>query len=179
MKPLLKFAEGIDWLNARFGAIATWLVLLACLISAGNAMVRYGFSISSNAWLEVQWHMFAGVVMMGAAYTLRMNEHVRVDVIYGRLGARTRAWVDLLGMLAFLLPVVVLMARLSWPVFATAFSTNEMSNNPGGLPMWPAKAMLPLGFVLLTLQGVSEIIKRVGYLLGTYEMNTFYERPLQ
>lgn len=179
MKALLKLATWIDRLNTRAGAIATWLVLLSCLISAGNAMVRYGFSVSSNAWLEVQWQMFAGVVMLGTAYTLKTNEHVRVDVLYGRRGPRARAWIDLFGLLLFLMPATLLLAWLSWPMFASSFAGNEMSNNPGGLPLWPAKAMLPLGFALLALQGVSEIVKRVAYLAGRHEMNTFYERPLQ
>lgn len=176
---LLKFAAVVDTVNERIGRIANWLVLLACGISAGNAIMRYAFNLSSNAWLEIQWHLFAGMVMLGAAYTLRRNEHVRVDVFYGRLSPRACAWVDLLGGILFLLPATVLLAWLAWPMFYHSFLSGETSPNPGGLKLWPMQLMLPLGFALLALQGVAEIIKRVGYLAGHYKVDTHYQRPLQ
>lgn len=179
MNVLLRLSDLIDELNKRVGKIAEWLVLLACLISAGNAAVRYTLDISSNAWLEIQWYMFAGVVMLGASYTLKMNEHVRVDVFYGRLPPRGRALFDLIGCILFLMPVTLLMTWLSWPFFFHSFRAGEVSANPGGLALWPAQLLLPLGFALLSLQGISEIIKRIGYLTGRYNMDTHYERPLQ
>ena len=176
---LLKISYLIDAINQRFGRIANWLVLLACLISAGNAGTRYALHMSSNAWLEIQWYLFAAMVMLGTSYTLKMNEHVRVDVFYGRLPPRLCAWVDLLGCILFLMPGAVLLAWLAWPFFVNSFGISEVSANPGGLTLWPAKLLLPLGFALLSLQGLSEIIKRIGYLTGRYNMDTHYERPLQ
>lgn len=179
MKPALKFAHAIDRLNDGFGYIAAWLILIATLISAGNATFRYLFDNSSNAWLEVQWYMFAFVVMLGAPQVLRLNEHVRVDVIYGKLAPRRKAWVDLLGTIFFLLPGTILIGEMAWPWLVDSFVNNEMSSNAGGLVRWPAKVAMPLGFGLLALQGLSEIIKRVYYLRGEYEMNVQYEKPLQ
>jgi TRAP-type mannitol/chloroaromatic compound transport system permease small subunit len=179
MQGWLRLSGWIDALNERIGRIATWMVLLSCLISAGNATTRYAFNMSSNAWLEVQWYMFGAVVMLGASYTLFRNEHVRVDVIYGRLAPRRRAWIDLLGCVVFLMPAMILLTWLSWPVFLDSWRLMEMSNNAGGLLRWPAKLLLPVGFFLLGLQGVSEIIKRIGYLRGLHHMDTTYERPLQ
>lgn len=179
MQGWLRLAGWIDVLNERVGRIATWMVLLSCLISAGNACMRYAFSMSSNAWLEVQWYMFAGVVMLGASYTLNRNEHVRVDVLYGRASPRRRAWIDLLGLIFFLMPATILMTLLSWPFFTASWQLMEASNNAGGLLRWPAKLLLPVGFLLVSLQGVSEIIKRIGYLRGQHHMDLTYERPLQ
>lgn len=179
MKPLLGFAHAIDRLNGAFGLVATWLVLAATLVSATNATMRYAVDISSNAWLELQWYMFAGIVMLGAPVVLRVNEHVRVDVVYAKLPNRTRAWIDLLGMIFFLLPGAVLIGEMAWPWFVDSWTNNEMSSNAGGLARWPAKLAMPLGFALLVLQGVAEIIKRVAYLAGVYQMDTHYERPLQ
>jgi TRAP-type mannitol/chloroaromatic compound transport system permease small subunit len=179
MDSLLKIARGIDALNKGFGKLAAWCVLLACLISAGNAFSRYAFSVSSNAWLEIQWHLFAGMVMLGAAITLNLNQHVRVDLIYARLSPRAAAWLDLLGLCLFLMPATLLLAWLAWPMFYKSFVSAETSLNPGGLTLWPMQLTLPLGFALLSLQGVSEIIKRIGYLAGRYDMDTHYERPLQ
>lgn len=155
------------------------MVLLACLISAGNAALRYGFAGGSNAWLEVQWHLFAGMVMLGSAWTLSRNGHVRVDVFYGGWKPRTQAWVDLLGFACFLLPVCLWLLAYTWPMFATAFGSGEVSANAGGLPLWPAKLMLPLGFACLVLQGISEIIKRIAWLRGEIELDLHYEKPLQ
>ena len=179
MNALLRTAALIDALNEKTGRIACWLVLMACVISAGNAMLRYGFSISSNAWLEIQWYLFGGIVMLGAANTLKTNQHVRVDVLYSRYSERTRLWVDLLGGLLFLLPMVVMIGWLSWPMFANAYAIGEVSSNAGGLLRWPVKLLVPLGFLLLALQGISEIIKRIAALCGRTSLDANYERPLQ
>ena len=179
MDALLRFSRLIDTINDRFGVLANWLVLAACAISAGNALMRYGFSLSSNAWLEIQWYLFAGMVMLGASHTLRVNEHVRVDVLYSHYGARTRLWLDLAGGLLFLLPMTIIIGWLSWPLFANAWTIGEVSGNAGGLLRWPVKALVPLGFLLLTLQGLSEIIKRAAALAGRIDLDARYERPLQ
>jgi TRAP-type mannitol/chloroaromatic compound transport system permease small subunit len=179
MSFLLSLARFIDKINESVGKVAVWLVLLSCMISAGNATSRYALDLSSNAWLEIQWYMFAGIVLLGAAYTLNRNEHVRVDVVYGRLRPRTQAWIDLMGMILFLMPTCVILAWMSWPFFLDAYSSGETSSNAGGLIRWPVKIMLPIGFAMLVAQGISEIIKRIGYLAGVYNMDTQYERPLQ
>lgn len=179
MRPLLRVSQVIDGLNEKLGAIANWLVLFACLVSAGNAMVRYAFDISSNAWLEVQWYMFSAMVMLGASYTLKRNEHVRVDIVYLRLSERGQLWVDLLGSLIFLVPICALLVWLSWPFFLYSFIGHEMSSNAGGLLRWPVKLMMPAGFALLAIQGVSEIIKRVAALKGYVQIENRYERPVQ
>lgn len=179
MNLLLRLAHGIDWVNDRFGFIAKWAVTLSCFISAGNAFVRYGLDISSNGWLEIQWYLFAACVMLGAGQVLRLNEHVRVDLFYGRFQGRGRATIDLLGLIFFLLPSMGVMLYFSLGYFLGMWNSNEMSSNAGGLVRWPAVLMLPLGFFLVLLQGLSEIIKRVGWLTHTYEMDMHYERPLQ
>ena len=179
MNGLLKFSSLIDRVNTRFGQGAAWLMLIAVVISAGNAMIRYSFNISSNAWLEIQWYLFGAMVMLGAAYTLKMNEHVRVDVLYSHYSSKLRLWLDLIGGLVFLLPVTIIIGWLSWPLLANSFDLGETSGNPGGLIRWPARLMIPLGFFLLTLQGVSEIIKRAAALTGHIAVTADYERPLQ
>jgi len=179
MDALLKFSRLVDALNDKIGAFANWLVLTACAISAGNALMRYGFSLSSNAWLEIQWYLFAGMVMLGASHTLRVNQHVRVDVFYARYGERTRLWLDLLGGILFLLPMAVVIGWLSWPLFVNSYQIGEVSGNAGGLLRWPVKILIPLGFLLLTLQGISEIIKRAAALAGRIQLDMRYERPLQ
>ena len=166
MRAMLGFSRGVDAMNEFIGRIADWLVLSACLISAGNAVVRYGFSLSSNAWLEVQWYLFAGTVMLGAAYTLKRNEHVRVDLVYGSVGQRARLWIDVFGILLFLLPAMVLLAWMTWPFFVESWIRNEGSPNSGGLLRWPVKLLLPIGFTLVTLQGLSELVKRIAALAG-------------
>ena len=168
MKILLGLANLIDALNESVGRITIWLVLVATLISAGNALVRYVLSDSSNAWLEIQWYLFGAIFLLGAGYTLKHNGHVRIDILYGRLGKRGQAWIDLLGGLFFLLPLAALMAWLAWPIFAESWRTMEYSSDAGGLLRWPVKLLLPLGFGLLALQGVAEIIKRIGVLSGQY-----------
>jgi len=179
MRYLLAFSAGVDRLNGWVGWIANWLVLLSCLISAGNAFTRYRFNLSSNAWLEIQWYMFGAMFLIGASYTLNRNEHVRVDLVYGSVSTRTQIWIDLLGGALFLLPATVIIGWLSWPIFYNSYAIGEMSTNAGGLLRWPVKIFLPLGFFLLTLQGLSEIIKRIAALQGHEELLTKYEKPLQ
>jgi len=179
MRGLLRASGAIDWLNAQIGAFANLLVLLACLVSAGNAMFRYAFSLSSNGFLEIQWYMFAGIVMLGTSYTLRRNEHVRVEIFYLYLNERGQLWLDLVGAVLFLIPVCVLMVGLSWPFFMQSYEVGEWSNNSGGLLRWPIKFVIPAGFALLALQAVSEIIKRVAALNGWVVIDAKYERPVQ
>ena len=179
MRSLLVFSRFVDRINERFGILADCLVLLSCLFSAGNAFSRYAFSISSNAWLEIQWYMFGALVMLGASYTLKRNEHVRVDIVYSNLSTRGQIWVDIVGGLLFLLPATIILCYLSWPVFYNSWAGNESSGNAGGLIRWPIKIVLPLGFGLLTLQGISELIKRIAMLTGHMQADLHYERPLQ
>ena len=179
MPAFLAFARSIDWLNDRFGWIAEWAVFLSCFISAANAVVRYLFDYSSNGFLEIQWYLFAACVMLGASQVLRVNEHVRVDILYARFGGRGKVLIDLFGLVVFLLPVMAAMIWFSWPIFMQMVRSGEMSNNAGGLIRWPAMAMLPLGFFMVLLQGLAEIVKRVGWLMHVHEMDTHYERPLQ
>jgi TRAP-type mannitol/chloroaromatic compound transport system permease small subunit len=176
---LLRLSRAIDWLNERFGAVANWLVLLACLISAGNATSRYLFSASSNAWLEVQWYMFAGMVLLGAPYTLKVNEHVRVDLFYAGMSERLRLWVDIVCGVLFLLPICLILVYFTWPWFTESWRINESSSNAGGLIRWPVKLLLPVGFGLMALQGISEIIKRIEALLHHHRLHYEYETPLQ
>jgi TRAP-type mannitol/chloroaromatic compound transport system permease small subunit len=202
MNALLSLAQRIDRLNDRFGTLAAWAVLLSCFISAANAIVRYGLDYSSNAFLEIQWYLFAACVMLGASQVLRLNEHVRVDIVYSRLGGRGKVFVDLFGLVVFLLPVMAYMAWLSWGLFvvklstgmsaadsvaslgfmgyvAKLFTSGELSSNSGGLIRWPVMLVLPLGFGLVTLQGLAEVVKRAAWLAHRYDMDTHYERPLQ
>lgn len=166
MPRLLWISRGIDRLNTAVSQVVRWLVLVAVLISAGNAFMRYAFNTSSNAWLELQWYLFAAVFLLSAGYTLLCNEHVRIDVVFNRLSHRTRAWIDGLGTLVFLLPFAALIVWLSWPVFVRSFLHSEMSTDAGGLLRWPVKLLVPVGFLLLWLQGVSELIKRIAFLQG-------------
>lgn len=166
MKPMLALARLIDALTERVGRLVIWLVLVATLISAGNALVRYALGESSNAWLEIQWYLFGAMFLLAAGYTLKHNGHVRIDIIYNRFGPRGQAWIDLAGGLLFLLPMALLLAWLAWPMFYEAWQAQEHSPDAGGLLRWPVKLLLPLGFVLLALQGVAEVIKRIGVLSG-------------
>jgi TRAP-type mannitol/chloroaromatic compound transport system permease small subunit len=183
MGPLLAFSRMVDSVNARFGRAADWCVLLACALSAGNAFLRYGFSLGSNAWLEGQWYLFAAVVMLGGSYTLFRNEHVRVDVVYGALPERARMWVDVIGISLFLLPAMALLAWMTWPFFLDSWMRGETSSSPGGLIRWPVKLLMPLGFALITAQGVSELIKRIALLRGIAvpegRIHASYARPEQ
>ena len=179
MDALLKLSRGIDWINDRFGEIANWLVLWACLISAGNAASRYLFAASSNAWLEVQWYMFAGMVLLGAPYTLKVNEHVRVDLFYAGASERTRILIDIVCGVLFLLPICVILVYFTWPWFVDSWRIGESSSNAGGLLRWPVKLLLPVGFALMALQGISELIKRVEALIHHHRLQYEYEKPLQ
>ena len=179
MSALLRLSRGIDRVSEIIGKFSGYLVLLCCLVSAGNAMVRYAFNYSSNAWLEIQWYMFGFVVLLGASHTLRANEHVRVDLVYGALSDRKRLWVDIIGIILFLLPSCLYLAWLSWPVFLLSYQQGEISSNAGGLIRWPVKLIIFAGFALLALQGLSELIKRIAALSGAYEIDTKYEKPLQ
>jgi TRAP-type mannitol/chloroaromatic compound transport system permease small subunit len=166
MKLLLGLSRTIDTLNEHVGRLTYWLILAAVLISAGNAVVRYTVNMSSNAWLEIQWYLFSFVFLFCAGYTLLHNQHVRIDVISGQLSSRARAWIDIFGTVFFLLPMATVIMWLSWPVFLDAYRSNEVSTNAGGLTVWPGRLMLPVGFFLLILQGLSELIKRVAFLRG-------------
>ena len=177
---LLKLSRGIDWFNSQLAVVANWLVLLAAVISAGNAASRYVFSESSNGWLEIQWYMFAGMVLLGAPYTLKMNEHVRVDLFYGMFASeRTQIWIDIICGVLFLLPICVILVYFTWPWFVESWNINEASSNAGGLIRWPVKLLLPVGFALMAFQGVSEIIKRVAALEHVIDAEFKYEKPLQ
>ena len=166
MKTLLALSRLIDALNERVGRLVYWLVLAAVLVSAGNAIMRYAFNLSSNAWLEIQWYLFSAVFLLCAGYTLLHNEHIRIDVIAGRLSKRAQTWIDIFGCVFFLLPMALVIMWLSWPVFMDAYTRHEMSGDAGGLVRWPVKLLIPVGFFLLALQGVSELIKRIAFLLG-------------
>ena len=179
MRPMLAISEGIDWLNQRLGDVCNFLVLAACVVSAGNAMIRYAFGYSSNSWLEMQWYMFAIFVMFGASYTFKRNEHVRVEILYLMLSERGQLWLDMIGTLFFLIPSCLLLSYLSWPFFMQAYNVGEISSNAGGLVRWPIKIVVPVGFVLLALQGLSEVIKRIAALKGYVVIDAKYERPTQ
>ena len=166
MQPLLKLSGGIDWLNEKCGRLFMLLVLAAVLISAGNAVVRKLFHTSSNAFLEIQWYLFGAIFLLCAGYTLRKNEHVRIDVIIGKLSQRAHAWIDIGGGALFLLPFCLLIVYHSWPQFMKAWIIHEMSSDAGGLIRWPVLLLIPVGFTLLGLQGVSEIIKNIAFLRG-------------
>jgi len=179
MEYLLKFSKAVDWFNGKLAVLANGAVLMACVVSAANAMIRYAFDLSSNAWLELQWYLFAVVVMFGASYTLQKNEHVRVDVFYMQLSPKQQAWVDIIGGVLFLLPACAVIGYYSWPFFLDSWVRNETSTNAGGLIRWPVKFIVPLGFFLLFLQGLSEIIKRIAVLEGLKVELAAYERPDQ
>lgn len=166
MTPLLKLSGLIDGLTARVGKVTFWLVLAMTIVSAGNATVRFAFDYSSNGLLEIQWYLFAAVFLLCSPYTLQKNEHVRIDVLSSKLSPRGLAVIDIIGSLFFLLPMVTLVLWMSLPLVADSFRIGEMSANAGGLIRWPVKALLPLGFTLLALQGISELIKRVAFLQG-------------
>ena len=166
MSALLSISRFIDGLNARIGRALYWLVLVTVIISAANAVVRKAFNYSSNSFLEVQWYLFSAIFLLGAGYTLLRNEHVRIDVVAGRLSRRTQAWIDIIGTIFFLMPMAILLGWLSWPIFVDTWVRNEVSTNAGGLIIWPARLLMPIGFFLLALQGVSELIKRIAFLRG-------------
>ena len=179
MAALLALSRAIDKVNKWIGWLASWAMFLACLISALNALSRYTISRSSNFWLEIQWYFFGAMFMLGCAYVLKLNEHVRVDLLYGMLSHRKRLWVDILGTLLFLMPACAVMGYLTFEMFWLSFITNEHSTNAAGLVVWPAWLMFPLGFALLFLQAISELIKRFEALHGDIELDTSYEKPVQ
>lgn len=166
MQALLRLSRLIDALTERVGRAARWLILLTALISAGNATTRYALNASSNAWLEVQWYLFAAVFLLCAGYALRHNQHVRIDVIASRLSRRAQAWIEIFGTVFFLLPMALLILALSWPVFVDSWRSGEVSTNANGLVLWPARLLVPAGFALLVLQGIAELIKRIAFLRG-------------
>jgi len=166
MQALLKVSRLIDRLNEFLGRWVAWLVLAAVLLSAGNAVVRKVFNTSSNSLLELQWYFFSAVFLLCAGYTLLRNEHVRIDIIMGRFSARVQTWIDVLGTIFFLIPMALLFIYMSWPVFIRTYTHGEISTNAGGLLIWPARVLVPIGFTLLLLQGFSELVKRIAYLAG-------------
>ncbi|HZQ72021.1 MAG TPA: TRAP transporter small permease subunit [Burkholderiales bacterium] len=176
MKSLLRFARAIDRLNELIGRGVSWLGLAAVLICAAAAIARYGMNIGSNAWLEIQWYLNAAVFLLVAAYALKRNDHVRIDAIAGRLPPRFLAWIDIVGGIVALLPTTLIIAWYSWPSLANSFHISEYSSDPGGLIRWPVRLLIPVSFTLLALQGVSEIIKRVGFLKGMVPASEFERR---
>jgi TRAP-type mannitol/chloroaromatic compound transport system permease small subunit len=166
MKPLLALSRAIDFVNEHIGRLVYWCVLIMVLVSAANATSRYALNVASNAWLELQWYLFAAVFLLCAGYTLLHNEHIRIDIVAARLSRRTQIWIDIFGTVFFLLPIATYMMWSSWPVFMNAWTSGEVSGSAGGLVRWPVRLLVPAGFFLLTLQGVSELIKRVAYLRG-------------
>jgi TRAP-type mannitol/chloroaromatic compound transport system permease small subunit len=163
----------IDRMNERIGKAAAWLGLAAVLVCTANALARYALNLASNAWLELQWYFNSAVFLLIAAYALKRNEHVRIDVINGKLSPRTQAWIDIFGGLVMLLPVVAIIAWYSWPTLVESYQIQEYSSDPGGLIRWPVRLLIPVAFTLLGLQGVSEIIKRVAFLKGLLPASTF------
>ena len=166
MNALLALSRAIDAVTERVGRIVYWLVLIVVLISATNASVRKLFNYSSNAYLEIQWYLFSVIFLFGAGYTLLRNDHVRIDIIQGRVSARAQNWIDVAGIVLFLWPMSIIIMWLSWPLFVDSFARNEVSTNAGGLIVWPARLMVPIGFALLLMQSVSELIKRIAFLRG-------------
>ena len=166
MEALLKLSAGVDAVSSQVGRLIRWLVLGSVLISAGNAIIRKAFNISSNGFLEIQWYLFAGVFLLGAGFAFMRNVHVRIDFISTKLSKRTNTIIDIAGIIVFVIPLCLIMVRLSWPLFATALVTGEMSQNAGGLIRWPAYLLMPLGFSLLFIQALSELVKRVAFLRG-------------
>ncbi|MEY3790741.1 MAG: hypothetical protein RLZ09_1577 [Pseudomonadota bacterium] len=173
MSSLLSFSRFIDAINEKIGLAISWALLLAVLICSGNALVRYIFNSSSNAWLEIQWYLFGAIFLLASAYTLKRNEHVRIDVVVGRFSKRTQVWVDVFGFTFFLLPATLLILYFAIPFAYESIRNQEVSSNAGGLIIWPAKTLIPLGFFLLTLQGISELIKRIGFLMGLVDASEF------
>ncbi len=173
MSFLLSLSRFIDNLNEKIGHGISWALLLAVLICSGNAVVRYLFNMSSNGWLEIQWYLFAAIFLLATSYTLLRNEHVRIDVIVSHFSKRTQVWIDLIGFIVFLMPATLLILYYGTPYAWISIQNQEVSSNAGGLIVWPVKLLIPVGFVLLALQGVSEIIKRIGYLKGLVPASAF------
>jgi TRAP-type mannitol/chloroaromatic compound transport system permease small subunit len=163
---LLKFCSLVDRCNERIGRAAAWLTLFAVVICTVNAVIRYSLNMSSNAWLEMQWYLNAAMFLLVAAYALKINAHVRIDVIAGRLSPRAQAWIDVFGGLFFLMPACLIIAWYAWPALLSSWNINEMSSDHGGLIRWPMRLLIPVAFLMLALQGVSEVIKRCAFLAG-------------
>ncbi len=173
MSFLLSLSRLIDAVNGKIGSGISWALLLSVLICTGNALIRYLLNISSNAWLEIQWYMFAAIFLLATSDTLRRNEHVRIDIIVGKLSKRAQVWTEIFGFIVFLLPMTLIILYYAVPYAWLSFQSQEMSSNAGGLIVWPAKLLIPLGFFLLTLQGISELIKRIGFLQGKVDASAF------
>lgn len=169
----LPLSRLIDQLNERIAGIVSWALLAAVIICTGNALIRYTFNSSSNAWLEIQWYLFASIFMLASSHTLKRDEHVRIDVVAGRFSRRTQVWIDLFGFLLFLMPISLVILYYGLPFALISIQSGEMSSNSGGLIVWPAKLLVPLGFLLLVLQGISEIIKRIAFLNGKLDASAF------
>ena len=166
MKTLLGFSRAVDRFNTRVGMVVSWAILIAVLVSAVNAIVRKVFNTSSNSWLELQWVLFGAVFLLCAAWTLLSNEHIRIDIVNSFFPKRVRDWIDIMGHVFFLLPAAALIVYLGWPYFWLSYLQNEQSTNAGGLPVYPSKLLIPLGFTLLLVQGLSELIKRIAIMRG-------------
>lgn len=179
MKPWLALSRAIDTFSEHVGQLLKWLILAAVILSGGNAILRKAFNIGSNAWLEAQWYLFAAVFMLGAGYAFLRNAHVRIDFISNKFTARTRNWIDIVGIVLFLLPLSLLLINLSWPLFYNAWVSGEMSQNAGGLVRWPVLVLIPLGMALLLLQAASELIKRIAFLRGLIPDPLAHEAPGQ
>ena len=179
MRTLIAISAFIDVVNKQLSKIASWLVLICCLISAGNAFSRYLINMSSNAWLEIQWYMFGAMFLLGAGYALKYDEHVRVDVLFSKMTPRQQAWLDVFGGIFFLMPMAVIIGWLSIPMVINSFRIWEHSNDPGGLLRWPIKIVIPIGFALLAIQGIAEIVKKYAIATGVREPGKAYERPVQ
>lgn len=173
MSFLLSLSRLIDTINEKIGLGISWALLLSVLICTGNAVIRYALNTSSNAWLEIQWYLFAAIFLLATSYTLRRNEHVRIDVVVSHFSKRTQVWIDVFGFLFFLLPMALITLYYAVPYALLSIQNQEVSSNAGGLIIWPAKILIPLGFLLLTLQGISELIKRIGYLQGKVDASAF------
>ena len=173
MSFFLALSRFIDTLNEKVGSLISWALFASVLICTGNAVVRYAFNTSSNAWLEIQWYLFSAIFLLATSYTLRRNEHVRIDVIAGRLSKRTQVIIDVFGFLFFLLPITLIILYYAIPYAILSIQNQEVSSNAGGLIVWPAKLLIPLGFMLLALQGISELIKRIGFLYGKVDASAF------
>ena len=166
MNGLLGLSRIIDGVNERVGKASTWLILVVVVISAGNAVMRYTINWSSNGLLEIQWYLFSAIFLFCSGYVFKRNEHIRIDVVVGHLSPRAQNWIDVFGIVVFLMPMALIVLYLSWPVFMNAWDTGEGSPNPGGLIRWPVRLLLPIGFLLLCLQGLSELVKRIAFLSG-------------
>jgi TRAP-type mannitol/chloroaromatic compound transport system permease small subunit len=179
MHLLLRFADAVDALSEWIGQWLKWLVLFSSLISAFNAVMRYTLNYSSNAWLEIQWYMFGAMFLLAAGYALKHDEHVRVDVLYSNMTPRQQAWLDVFGAIFFLMPMALIIAWMSIPMVLNSIRIMEHSSDPGGLLRWPIKIVIPVGFVLLAVQGVAEIIKKFAVAIGVRQPGKAYERPVQ